>query len=95
MFTLQRLLAIGALIAAAAFAIASPSKSDFKRLGCPASTKEHASLKQKEAAMNAFAKAFYTEKDLSKAFNGYIAKVYIQHNAKSVVTSCRVCRPEC
>lgn len=47
---------------------------------CPPCTLSHLTHAALQAAMNDFAYIFYTEKDVSKAFNKYVATNYLQHN---------------
>ena len=48
---------------------------------CPPTTCQHADDSQIRAAMQSFADAFYTSKNVPKAFDTYVATNYIQHNA--------------
>jgi hypothetical protein len=47
---------------------------------CPEATRQHLSQQQLQCAMDDFAYIFYTEKNVTKAFNKYVATNYVQHN---------------
>jgi hypothetical protein len=47
---------------------------------CPETTRQHLSQQELQCAMDDFAHIFYTEKNVTKAFNKYVASNYVQHN---------------
>jgi hypothetical protein len=47
---------------------------------CPEATRQHLSQQELQCAMDDFAYIFYTEKNVTKAFNKYVATNYVQHN---------------
>ena len=47
---------------------------------CPATSCPHLNQNMLQAAMNDFAYTFYTEKNVKRAFDTYVAKNYVQHN---------------
>ncbi|KAF5594077.1 hypothetical protein FPANT_4960 [Fusarium pseudoanthophilum] len=60
--------------------IAGINTSNVTIWDCPSSTSPDISLPMIQTAMNDFAYTFYTEKDVKRAFERYVASNYVQHN---------------
>ncbi|KAI5237584.1 hypothetical protein E4T42_09174 [Aureobasidium subglaciale] len=58
-----------------------PVKHNNSTFQCPPTTCPDADTNHIKAAMQTFAYEFYTAKDVSGAFNTFVAEDYIQHNA--------------
>ncbi|KAF5612151.1 hypothetical protein F25303_14408 [Fusarium sp. NRRL 25303] len=60
--------------------IAGINTSNVTIWDCPSTTSPDLSQSMIQTAMNDFAYTFYTEKDVKRAFERYVASNYVQHN---------------
>ncbi|KAF5529486.1 hypothetical protein FNAPI_13861 [Fusarium napiforme] len=60
--------------------IAGINTSNVTIWDCPSSTSPDVNLPMIQTAMNDFAYTFYTEQDVKRAFERYVASNYVQHN---------------
>jgi hypothetical protein len=60
--------------------IAGINTSNVTVWDCPPTTSPDASQSLLQTAMNDFAYTFYTEKNVKRAFDRYVASNYVQHN---------------
>lgn len=79
--TCVSLLLAGLGLSAASALPSVPVREHNTTFQCPPTTCQHADTNQVRAAMQAFADAFYTTKNVPEAFDTYVATNYIQHNA--------------